>query len=430
VKILLSVALWGRKYAKAFADYSLASMLAPDNIPKLARTHEVVYHIMTTRKDCEWLGKHPAVRSLAENARIDWDFLEDHGYNPRVLPRGHGGKKYSFLTLLQNVAIAKSLEHDALVFNYADFIWTNGSLTNLIGLLSDGVDAVLSFCLPVDTSCGTQALNAYRTKSPSGAEILDLPPRAGADIAIRCLHSEAKLRYWDGPEFTTTPTYLLWPVGQDGILVRAYHQTILALRVKADDPAYRSGIPAGSLDGHFTTLLAERASIRHAANSDQVMVFSLYDTAVDSRIGGPARASWRGFTREESMRECLRATVSDGQRKFAQQSIEVRRAYDQPRQWGQVAKESIEIIERFHSSTTFDPEEHKRAHTEDMSLQELAARWRQDSVMATNKAILYNWLAVGITWGRLVWLFKFLLGPSRARAMRLSVERLIYGGKR
>lgn len=430
MKVLLSVAFWGREYTRAFADCSLASMLAPDNIPKLARTHEVAYHIMTTRKDREWLGKHKAIGLLARHARIDWDCLEDHGYNPRVLPRGHGGKKYSFLTLLQNVAIAKSLEHDALIFNYADFIWTNGSLTNVVGLLSDGVDAVLSFCLPVDTSSATPELEPYRVTSSSPGGVLNLPPHAGADIAIRFLHPEAKLRYWDGPDFTTTPTYLLWPVGQEGILIRAYHQTILALRVKADDPVYRNGIPRGSLDGHFTTLLAERATIRHAVNSDQVMVFSLHDTVVDSRIGGPSRVSWRGFTREESFRECLRTSISDGQRKFAQQPIEVRRSADHSEQWDRAAKQSIEIIEKFHATTTFDPAEHKRAHTEHMSLEELAARWRQDSVMATNKAILYNWLAVGITWGRVVWLCKFLLGPSRARALRLGVERLVYGGKR
>jgi putative glycosyltransferase (TIGR04372 family) len=416
VKVLVSVALWGRKYTKTFADYSLASMLAPDNIPHLAQKHEVVYHIMTTRKDAKWLRRRPALRLLGEYARIDWDFLEDHLYDPYALPTGPEGEKYSFLALLQNIAIKKSLLHDALIFNYADFIWTNGSLTRSIGMLTDGVDAVLSFCLPVDPTRALAELDKVRVHEHASLT-LDLPPRVGAEIAIRCLHREGMLHYWDGPAFTVTPTYLLWPVGKDGVVVRAYHQTILALRVKADDPVYRAGITAGSLDGYFTTRFAETSTVRHAANSEDVFVFSLYDTIVNSQIGGPSRASWRGFTREESLRECLRETVSAAQRKFALLPIEVRRAYDQPERWERVKDESYRLLEKLHATTVFDQGAHRHLYTQDTTLQKLAARWQWNSLQ---QAFVERMLRAPI--GRLL---AQAVGPDWARILLATIDFLL-----
>jgi hypothetical protein len=422
MRILISVALWGPKYSKIFLEYSLASMLAPDNLPQLARSHEVVYHIMTTRRDGRRLRRHPALGLLGKYVRLEWDFVEDHGY--RVLPGG--SDKYPFLSILQNIAIEKSLCHDALIFNYADFAWANGSLTHAVAMLTDDVDAVLSFCLPVDTRRGTRALDSYRTSAEGGAYVVDVPPRVAADIAIRCLHREAELRFWDGSEFTITPTYLLWPVGDDGILIRAYHQTVLVLRVKRNDQAYRGGIPAGSLDGYFTTLLAERAAVRHTINSDDVMVFSLYDTAVDSRL-----TEWCGpVTRDEALRESLRSAVSEGQRKFALAAMEVRRAYDRPDEWPSVERQSLQVIEQFHATTVFDPQEYVRAQTQNLSLQQLAAHWRAASTLRGRVAALlvsyYHWLDAQIVSRRVVRLLKSVLGPARMHMLRGALNAFVY----
>ena len=55
MRILLSVALWGQKYAETFASYSLASQLADGNLPSLRAKHQLTYHIVTTRRDAAWL---------------------------------------------------------------------------------------------------------------------------------------------------------------------------------------------------------------------------------------------------------------------------------------------------------------------------------------------------------------------------------------
>lgn len=430
MKVLISVALWGREYRQTFVDYSLASQLSSNNLPKLCEDHEVVYHIMTTRKDGRWLRANGALKKLARHCTVDWDFIEDHGYNPKVLPVGPEGSKYSFLSLLQNIAIAKSLEHDAIIFNYADFIWADDSLPNSVGMLADDVDAVLGFCLPVDKSSGIRDLDRYRTQGAQGTIVLDLPSREAADIAIRNMHRECRLRFWDGPAFTVTPTYLLWPVDKEGVVIRAYHQTILVLRVKADDPVYKKGIPSGSLDGYFTSILAESSHTCHATNSDEIMVFSLYDTVVDSSIGGPSRSTqeeWVGFGKEESLRECLREVISRGQRNFARVPIEVRRSYDHPERWQKVGEDTLQFVEDFDLTTPFDAEAYERIHTLDGNVDEFIERWRLDRNFAVYLVIFYQQVLLNTLLVHVGSVFKRLVGPGRARALREKLERLVYG---
>lgn len=443
MKILITIGLWGRPYAKLFTEYALASQLAEGNIPALAAEHEVTYHLVTTRDDAKWLRSQPALEELKKHAQIDWDYIEKHGYDPLLIPTGPEGSKYTFLSLLQNLAFEKSLKgYDALIFNYADFIWADGSLTNAVDMLGDNSDAVLTFCLPVDRTQAMARLDDVRAESASGGPALALPPRTTASIAIDCLHREAQLRYWDDPPFTITPTYLLWRAGEEGIVIRAYHQTILVMRVRQDDPDYRAGITFGSLDGHFTTLLADRENSSHATNSDEVLVFSLYDTIVESQIGGPSRHNWDGFDRDASLRDCLRNVTSPSQRKFALIPIEVRRDYSEPSTWEQAEANSLEVVESFHETSPFDAEEYDQLHRADTSLTDSAARWKQTINRRLGRASLrvrqvffhrprslaYGYLLRALR-GSTGQAIKRILGPSVARGLRLRFERAVFGSQ-
>jgi hypothetical protein len=249
MRILLTVAAWGREYANLLANYSIASQLSPNNIPRLAARHNVTYHIVTNAADREWMARQPQLAQLEQYCDVHWDLMEAHNLDPKKVPRGNDDRKYPFLSLLQNLAFAKSGDFDAIVFNYADFIWSDGSLDNAVTMLREDVDAVLSFCLPVDQTSGKAALDRRQLESQA---IRNIPPRELARIAIDHLHRETRLRIWDAPSFTSWPSYLLWPVGSEGLLVRAYHQTVLALRVDRTDPTFHRGISRGSLDGDYT----------------------------------------------------------------------------------------------------------------------------------------------------------------------------------
>jgi putative glycosyltransferase (TIGR04372 family) len=443
MKILISIGLWGRSYTELFVDYALASQLSSENIPHLSTAHDVTYHIVTTRKDHAWLREQPAIKELDRHCTIDWDLLENRGFDPLLFPTGPEGIKYTFLSIIQNIAIKKSLDYDAIVFNYADFIWADGSLTRSIEMLEPGIDAVLSFCLPVDRDKGIAELDAVRTETDTPEFILDLHPRRGAGLAIDCMHRETKLRYWEEPPFTVTPTYILWKVKDEGVLIRAYHQTILAMRVRPEDPDYREGIQFGSLDGHYTSILADRDRNYHATVSDDVLVFSLYDTIVESHIGGPSRHRWDGFDRDASLRECLGNVITPGQRNFALIPLEVRRSYDDHDAWADVEAKSRRTLEFFHDNSPFEADEYDQMHKAEFTVDESAHIWRwtikrrlarmllfvRQRVLKPMRDSAYRWVLRALS-GPVGNAIQNLIGRERARSLREAGEKLIYGHTR
>ena len=427
MRILLSVALWGQKYAETFAQYSLASQLAQRNLPLLGTKHQLTYHIVTTRRDADWLRAQPNCRRLEHHCKVVWDLIEDHGYGLSLIPIGLDGEKYPFLSRLQNISIARSIDHDVIIFNYADFIWTNGALSQAIDMMHEDVDAILTFCPPVDSEEGKRSLDAHRGGKRTDA--LTLPARAGAGIVIDHLHREARLRIWGASAFTSLPTYLIWPVGNDGLLLRAYHQTVLALRVRPDDPRYCTGIARGSLDGYFTATLAEGGRVAFAADSDQVLVFSLYDTRVDSSLR-------HGESREQAIRNCLREVISGGQRRFAEVPLFIKRDLTDSAAWDSSARESWQMLSDFHLTTPSDRAAFEDVHSAFGDIASLEHRWLQSKpetpgawlayIFARSRIWFYRTIVSRHLAGRLGRLVKRLLGRTRAREWRLWMEHWVF----
>ena len=346
MKVLIATAVWGKTYCSVFTRFSLASLLASGNIPELAKHAGITFHIVTTKRDRRWLVNDPAMVELLQYCQVEWEMIEDFGvFQP---PEGPGGEKYPFLSALQNIAIQRSLDHDAIVFNYADFIWSNGSLTAAIELLNAAgkpADAVLAFSVPVDRDAALPALQRYRL--PADSNVIELSPREGAVIAVEHMHREARNRLWNSPGFTVTPSYLFWEVDGQGLVARAYHQTVLAMRVRADDPTYRQGIVRGSLDACLTAQLAKSGAVAVATDTGKILVFSLYHTPVDSRM--PA-----GMTREMSLQTLLRGDVIPEQRSFAEHAFYFKLHDGDEAQWTKVTADSARLLREAESAVAFD----------------------------------------------------------------------------
>lgn len=326
MRVLITVAAWGDKNVDLFLNYSLASLLADGNLPKLTRRHDVTFHIQTPAAEREAMLAHEMVRRLAAICRIEWDIIAS-----KRLPDTQSGAKYEVLSGLQNRAIKASVKYDALIINYADFVWADGSLVGAVGYLTEGVDSVMTFCLPLDERKACADLNVARADDCA----ICLPPRALAKVGLACLHREATYRFWDAPIFTCVPSYLLFKVPDQGVIVRAFHQTALVLRVKPDDPNYLRGICSGTLDGNYSADIARRGGAIHANDSDRVLVFSLHDAAGNSARRGDRTAMLRDF---------IRRRASQQQRIFADAPLRVKVADSDALAWLAVEQSSAATL--------------------------------------------------------------------------------------
>ena len=102
---------WGERFVDKFMNYCLPSLLAPGNIPALARKRKVVHSIVTTEADRERIVAHPAFARLREVAEVVFTC-----FSPEFLERREqsGYNFYHFYGLLdhQSVFIASALQAD------------------------------------------------------------------------------------------------------------------------------------------------------------------------------------------------------------------------------------------------------------------------------------------------------------------------------
>ena len=149
MKILISNVVWGKQHCNLLLNFSIASLLAPNNIPKISKNYDITLQIITTKIDYKFLNSHPVIQRACEYCKIDWQFMESFGWQRHTIPVGYGQDKYAFLSQMQNIAVQTSLDFDFIVFNYSDFIWSENSCVKTcdMGFYMDQSTGICEPCL-------------------------------------------------------------------------------------------------------------------------------------------------------------------------------------------------------------------------------------------------------------------------------------------
>lgn len=71
-KVRVATLVWGEWYSNVFRDITLPTLLAPGNLPLLAKQTELEYLIATTPEDVSRLENAPAFRKLSKLAKIEF----------------------------------------------------------------------------------------------------------------------------------------------------------------------------------------------------------------------------------------------------------------------------------------------------------------------------------------------------------------------
>ena len=87
--------------------------MSKNNLPNVNNSHKIKIHLVTTKADFEYLRAKRTFQLLEKQSPILVEFIEDHEYNAKMIPRGFTAEKYYFLSLLQNLAFGRSVDFDA-----------------------------------------------------------------------------------------------------------------------------------------------------------------------------------------------------------------------------------------------------------------------------------------------------------------------------
>ncbi len=210
------VTLWGKKFVEKYLTYSLASQLAPGNLPALAGKSDIHYHIYTDRESEAHF--YPAIAPLQELVDVHFQFYEDIDYRD--------GKKLSDVMVdsdpgtikhnVQGITARHMLSRMAQVSDAAailldsDFIISDGAFARLHDWRLQGKRAVSTLLLRLtDEGAGSSLasdLSAY------------LEPRRLVSLVMEHMHPAARSFFVDADKFTTYPHQLFWPVGDQGFV--------------------------------------------------------------------------------------------------------------------------------------------------------------------------------------------------------------------
>lgn len=208
------VTVWGAPYVDKFLTYSLASQLAPGNVPALARDGiELVYHVYTDRASEPLF--YPAFDALAAIADIRFHFYEDFPFKGATLadamansPPATVKHNVQRLTAIDCIAKAAAGNSDALLLFDSDFIFSENALPALIAARRDGAEAVCAMFLRLEEGAAAPRLKERIAAGMSAREIVAL--------GLESLHPIARAMFVDAEPFTGYPSQLNWNVGRNG----------------------------------------------------------------------------------------------------------------------------------------------------------------------------------------------------------------------
>ncbi len=228
--------VWGTDYVDAFLRYSLPSQLAPNNLPCF-HGFDASYRIYTTRRDAEVIAASAAYRELYKWMPVEFELCEDLGADQQ------SGMKYGYVLRSQTHLFRNHRRQDvAFLCLYPDAIWADGSLLTLLRAAQEGKRLALAVTLHARRQTLFPAL---AERCPEQNAVFTIAPRALMRLGFAHLHPGAQAALQGAKCAYDWPSTVLWPLGDDGLLLRPFHLQPILLRPHDQD---KDWIPRESLD--------------------------------------------------------------------------------------------------------------------------------------------------------------------------------------
>jgi hypothetical protein len=182
--------LWGRHFAALFAEITVASLLAPGNIPAIRNKTDSRLVLCTSPDDWNYLTSLRIVQKLQRHIRIHFIDIGDRYFYSKYHKMGHGHRKLTDFAFTER-KIAIHINPDTLV--------PDGSVAAVQCLAQRGVNLVLCPAVRFDQDGIMDELKGRGHIAPDHPIALSM--REAADLGIRHLHIETRAGNWDAANF-------------------------------------------------------------------------------------------------------------------------------------------------------------------------------------------------------------------------------------
>ena len=206
MKLEIVTSLWGDWHLSMYLRLALPTLVAPDNLPALARLCDLRYRIMTTPNGRRALLNSSLFHLLRRHVEIDINLI-GNSETPDLMVHID----------MMHAGLRRAAEQHAYVAIVPpDVLWANGNFPNLLSILRERRPKGLAIpCVRIASESAAPELQ--RLHERQGTPELALTPREIQTFVLRHLHTEQLAMLHGGPGSRPT-LWASFPVKGGGLI--------------------------------------------------------------------------------------------------------------------------------------------------------------------------------------------------------------------
>jgi len=260
VKLLLPV--WGQRFIQQFLTVSLPTLLAPGNIPGLAKALPTEFVFLTRRRDEATIRAHRAFSRLAAICAVRFEPIDD------LISDGNYSTTVTLAYARAVRAVGPAMVDSCFIFLVSDYIMADGSLSSVLARLRAGASAVLAGNFQiVEEDAGPWLAKRLDPAEP----VLALPARELMRWALPHLHPVTMANTVNLPmSHARHANRLFWRVDAETMIGRFYLMHMIGIR-----PEIVEFVVGASCDYSFVPEMCPSGTIAMLTDSDEYLVVEM-----------------------------------------------------------------------------------------------------------------------------------------------------------
>jgi hypothetical protein len=339
-QITLLMPVWGYQFVGRFLEFCLPTLLAPNNIPAIARELPCRFVLLSSVADEPIIRSHPAWQKLERHCACEIRAIDDlitHGNHTATI------------TLAFERALRQSgdtMRDTCFIFLMSDYLVADGSLKTALHRIQAGAGAVLAGNFQI---IAEDAAPLLRQRIDLESHEIVLSPRDLVRWSLAHLHPATVANIVNfGLTHNDHTNRLFWRVDENCLIGRFYLMHPIAIHPETSD-----FVVGSSWDYSFVPELCPSGNIATLTDSDDYLVVELQrrDYEWENLRPGPVIAA--------ELAQSLAEWTTDYHRRNVAQTV-VFHADDRPADLAQFIARSDAFVESVRQSLAAAPLSHRR----------------------------------------------------------------------
>jgi hypothetical protein len=339
-QITLLMPVWGYQFIGRFLEFCLPTLLAPNNIPAVARELPCRFVLLSSVADEPIIRSHPAWQKLERHCACEIRSIDD------LITQGN---HTATITLAFERALRQSgdaMRDTCFIFLMSDYLVADGSLKTALRRIETGAGAVLAGNFQI---IAEDAAPLLRQRLDLESHEIVLPPRDLVRWSLAHLHPATVANIVNfGLTHNAHSNRLFWRVDENCLIGRFYLMHPIAIHPETSD-----FVVGSSWDYSFVPELCPSGNIAALTDSDDYLVVELQrrDYEWENLRPGPVVAA--------ELAKSLAEWTTDYHRRNVAQTV-VFHAADRPADLAQFIARTDAFVENVRQSLVAPAFSHRR----------------------------------------------------------------------